>query len=68
MKERRAMSKSSTTTDKSEWLRNPHAGEILLDEFSQPMGLSQSTLAVGKLDAIADEALAGHHAGRSKPP
>jgi addiction module HigA family antidote len=39
------MSKSSTTTDKSEWLRNPHAGEILLDEFLKPMGLSRSALA-----------------------
>ncbi|HEX9906651.1 MAG TPA: addiction module antidote protein, HigA family, partial [Propylenella sp.] len=36
------MSKSSTTTDR---LHNPHAGEILLEEFLQPMGLSQSELA-----------------------
>ena len=36
------MSKSSTTTDR---LHNPHAGEILLEEFLQPMGLSQSALA-----------------------
>lgn len=41
----RTMSKSSTTTDKREWLYNPHAGEILLAEFLTPMGLSQSALA-----------------------
>jgi antitoxin HigA-1 len=40
-----AMSRSSTITDKGEWLHNPHAGEILLDEFLKPMGLSQSALA-----------------------
>ena len=37
------MSKSSTITD--DQLANPHAGEILLDEFLRPMGLSQSALA-----------------------
>lgn len=35
------MSKSSTTTE----LRNPHPGEILLEEFLKPMGLSQNALA-----------------------
>lgn len=35
------MSRSSTTTS----LRNPHPGEILLSEFLEPMGLSQSALA-----------------------
>jgi addiction module HigA family antidote len=35
-------SKSSTTTD---LLPNPHPGEILLDEFLKPMGLSQTALA-----------------------
>lgn len=39
------MSRSSTITDDREWLHNPHAGEILLKEFLQPMGLSQSALA-----------------------
>ena len=33
---------SSTTT---ELLRNPHPGEILLEEFLKPMGLSQTGLA-----------------------
>lgn len=37
------MLKSSTTTD--EWLHNPHAGEILLAEFLEPMMLSQNALA-----------------------
>ena len=39
------MSKSSTTTEKGDLLHNPHAGEILLEEFLKPMGLSQSALA-----------------------
>ncbi len=38
------MSKSSTTTD-GELLHNPHAGEILLSEFMEPLGLSQNALA-----------------------
>ena len=37
------MSKSSTTT--AELLPNPHPGEILVQEFLTPMGLSQSALA-----------------------
>ena len=35
-------SKSSITT---QFLHNPHPGEILLEEFLQPMGLSQTRLA-----------------------
>jgi len=38
----RTRSKSSTTTD---LLRNPHPGEILLEEFLNPMQLSQTALA-----------------------
>ncbi len=38
------MSKSPTTT-KGGLLRNPHPGEILLEEFLRPMGLSQNALA-----------------------
>ncbi len=37
------MSRSSTTT--TELLPNPHAGEILLEEFLKPMALSQTALA-----------------------
>ncbi len=36
------MSRTSTTTD---LLPNPHPGEILLEEFLKPMGLSQTGLA-----------------------
>ena len=39
------MSKSSTTTTRSGLLRNPHPGEILLEEFLKPMDLSQNALA-----------------------
>jgi antitoxin HigA-1 len=37
------MSKSSTTM--TELLPNPHPGEILLEDFLKPMGLSQNALA-----------------------
>ena len=37
------MSKSSITMD--ELLPNPHPGEILLEDFLKPMGLSQNGLA-----------------------
>ena len=39
------MSKSSTTIDKSDWLHIPHAGEILLSEFMEPLGMDVSALA-----------------------
>ncbi len=39
------MSKSSITTAKAGLLPNPHPGEILLEEFLKPMGLSQNALA-----------------------
>jgi addiction module HigA family antidote len=38
------MSKSSTATD-ADWLPSPTPGEILLEEFVRPLGLSQSALA-----------------------
>ncbi|MCR2833206.1 HigA family addiction module antitoxin [Parerythrobacter lacustris] len=44
------MSKSSTTTD-SDWLHIPHAGDLLVSEFMEPLGLDTATLA----DAIAVE-------------
>jgi addiction module HigA family antidote len=37
------MSRSSITT--AEQLPNPHPGEILMEEFLKPMGLSQTALA-----------------------
>ncbi len=39
------MSKSSTTTIDNDLLPNPHPGEILMEEFLKPMGLSQNALA-----------------------
>ncbi len=38
----RTKSKSSTTT---ELIRNPHPGEILMEEFLKPMAISQTALA-----------------------
>jgi addiction module HigA family antidote len=68
MREDRHMSKSSTITSRSGLLPNPHPGEILLEEFLKPMGLSQNALAravhvaprrineivLGKRDVTAD--------------
>ena len=39
------MSRSSTTTTDRDLLSNPHPGEILAQEFMQPIGLSQNALA-----------------------
>jgi addiction module HigA family antidote len=39
------MLKSSTTTTEQDWLPNPHPGEILVEEFLRPMGLTQNGLA-----------------------
>ncbi|MDE2562002.1 MAG: HigA family addiction module antidote protein [Sphingomonadales bacterium] len=38
------MSKSSTTTE-ADWLHNPHAGELILSEFMEPLGLEPAELA-----------------------
>ena len=43
------MSKSSTTTTKGGLLQNPHPGEILLEEFLKPMGISQHGGATNRL-------------------
>jgi len=39
------MLRSSTTINDPDWLPNPHPGEILLEEFLKPMGVSQNALA-----------------------
>lgn len=39
------MSESSTIMTEDDQLQNPHAGEILLDEFMKPLGISQNALA-----------------------
>jgi antitoxin HigA-1 len=38
------MSKSQTTTN-PEWLHNSHAGELLVSEFMEPLGLTAELLA-----------------------
>ena len=62
------MSRSSTIMRDRDQLPNPHPGEILLEEFLKPMGLSQNALAraihvpprrineivLGKRDVTAD--------------
>lgn len=40
----RTVSKSSTTTN-PDWLHNPNAGELLLSEFMEPLGLGVAALA-----------------------
>jgi addiction module HigA family antidote len=39
------LAKSSTTIDSEKLLPNPHPGEILLEEFLSPMGVSQNRIA-----------------------
>ncbi len=41
------MSKSATTIeiDPADWLPNPSAGDILLEEFLKPIGMSQNAMA-----------------------
>lgn len=39
------MSKSSITTIDPDWLHNPHAGELLAQEFMEPLGLKAADLA-----------------------
>lgn len=38
------MSRSSTTTN-PDWLHNSHAGELLVSEFMEPLGLTSEALA-----------------------
>ena len=40
----RTVSKSSTTID-PDWLHIPHAGELLVSEFMEPLGLTAPALA-----------------------
>ena len=39
------MSKSQTTTTDADWLHIPHAGELLVSEFMEPLTLDAATLA-----------------------
>ena len=56
------MSKSSTTTTDPEWLHNPHAGEMLMAEFMEPLDLTADVLAASL--AVAPARLDGVIAGR----
>lgn len=47
------MSKSPTTTDPN-WLHNSHAGELLVLEFMEPLGLDAGALALA-LDVARDQ-------------
>lgn len=58
------MVSGSSTIINDEWLHNPHAGELLLSEFVEPLGLDVATWAkaIGidpmRLQAMADGAVA----------
>jgi len=56
------MSKSSTNTTDPDWLDNPHAGDMLVSEFMERLGLTAATLAASL--AIAPARLEGVIAGR----
>src|SRR5918993_678405 len=53
------VSRSSTTTN-PDWLHNSHAGELLMSEFMEPLGLTARTLAAAleieesRLQAVID--------------
>src|SRR5665213_4395382 len=44
-KERRKMSKSATITESEARLANPTPGDVLMEDFLRPIGMSQSALA-----------------------
>lgn len=56
------MAKSSTTTTNPDWLHNPHAGELLAQEFMEPLGLTAEALSVplGIEPARLEALIAGH--------
>ena len=56
------MSKSSTITTDPDWLHNPHAGEMLVSEFMEPLGLTADALATAL--AVVPARLEGVIAGR----
>ena len=56
------MSKSSITTTDPDWLHNPHAGEMLVSEFLEPLGLTAEALATAL--AVVPARLEGVIAGR----
>ncbi len=51
------MLKSPITTDR-DWLHNPHAGELLVQEFMEPLGLDVAAMAEAiSVDATRLEAM-----------
>ena len=56
------MSKSSITTTDPDWLHNPHAGEMLVAEFMEPLDLTADALAASL--AVVPARLEGVIAGR----
>lgn len=54
-------SRSSTIIDDDEWLPNSHAGDLLLSEFMEPLGLRQHELAeaIGVNAGRINEVIAG---------
>jgi addiction module HigA family antidote len=54
------MSKSQTTTN-PDWLHNSHAGELLVSEFMEPLGLTADALAssLGVVAARLDDVISG---------
>ena len=56
------MSKSSITTTDPDWLHNPHAGEMLVAEFMEPLELTSDALAASL--AVSPTRLDGVIAGR----
>ena len=55
------MSKSSITTTNPDWLHNSHAGELLVQEFMEPLSLTPAALAaaLGIDPARLDGVIAG---------
>lgn len=55
------MSNSSTTTTNPDWLHNAHAGELLVQEFMEPLGIAPVALAaaLGIVPARLDSVIAG---------
>ncbi|MFM5907415.1 MAG: HigA family addiction module antitoxin [Novosphingobium sp.] len=58
------MSKSSTTTIDPNWLHNPHAGELLAQEFMEPLGMSPAELS--SVLGVAQSRLEAVISGRSR--
>lgn len=57
------MSRSRTITN-PDWLRNPHAGEMLASEFMEPLGLDAAALA-GAIDTSVEHVEAVIAGGRA---